>query len=178
MVDDRILTDSGRTTDEKLKIMRPGDLHTHLYNDRQLEVLGRFSGKLQPSMVEARKRGVLFDLGHGSGSFLWPVAVHAMEQGFPPDTISTDLHAESIMIPQADMTYCISKLMTLGMKLQDAIARSTINPARAIKRFPELGTLGEGREADIAVFELKTGVFAFKDAGAKNCWERRSSSAS
>ena len=71
------------------------------------------------------------------------------------------------MIPQSDMANCISKLMNLGMKLQDAIARSTVNPARAIKRFPELGTLGEGKVADIAVFELKTGVFAFKDAWSK-----------
>jgi dihydroorotase len=168
MVDDKIFTNSGRTSREKLlRVMRPGDLHTHLYNDRQVEVIDRFSGKLQPYMLEARKRGVLFDMGHGGGSFLWPVAVRAMKQGFPPDTISTDLHSSSIMIPQSDMANCISKLMNLGMKLQDAIARSTVNPARAIKRFPELGTLGEGKVADIAVFDLKTGVFAFKDAWSK-----------
>jgi dihydroorotase len=168
MVDDKIFTNSGRTSREKLlRVMRPGDLHTHVYNDRQLEVVDRFTGKLQPYMLEARKRGVLFDLGHGAGSFLWPVAVRAMKQGFRPDTISTDLHASSIMIPQSDMANCISKLMNLGMKLQDAVARSTVNPARAIKRFPELGTLGEGKVADIAVFEQKTGVFAFKDAWSK-----------
>ena len=168
IVDDKIFTNSGRTSREKLlRVMRPGDLHTHVYNDRQLEVVDRFTGKVQPYMFEARKRGVLFDLGHGGGSFVWPVAVKAMKQGFPPDTISTDLHSSSIMIPQSDMANCISKLMNLGMKLQDAVARSTVNPARAIKRFPELGTLGEGRVADIAVFELKTGVFAFKDAWSK-----------
>lgn len=168
MVDDKIFTNSGRTSREKLlRVMRPGDLHTHMYNDRQLELIDRITGKVQPYMLEARKRGVLFDLGHGGGSFLWPVAVRAMKQGFVPDTISTDLHSSSIMIPQSDMANCISKLMNLGMKLQDAVARSTVNPARAIKRFPELGTLGEGRVADIAVFELKTGVFAFKDAWSK-----------
>jgi dihydroorotase len=168
IVDDKIFTNSGRTSREKLlEVMRPGDLHTHVYNDRQLEILDRFTGKLQPYMLEARKKGVLFDLGHGGGSFLWPVAVRAMQQGFPPDTISTDLHSSSIMIPQSDMANCISKLMNLGMNLQEAIERSTVNPARAIKRFPELGTLGEGKVADIAIFELKAGVFAFKDAWSK-----------
>ena len=78
MVDDKILTNSGRTTREKLMVrLRPGDIHTHLYNDRQLEVIDRFTGKLQPWMTEARKRGVLFDLGHGGGSFLWPVATRS-----------------------------------------------------------------------------------------------------
>lgn len=168
IVDDRIYTNSGRTTREKLLTeLRPGDLHTHTYNDRQLELLDRFTGKVQPYMWEARKRGVLLDLGHGAGSFLWPVATRAMEQGFPPDTISSDLHAESILGPQSDMPNCISKLMNLGMGLPDAIRRSTLNPARVLRRFPELGTLGEGRVADIAVFRLETGVFGFKDAWGK-----------
>jgi len=168
IVDDRIYTNSERTTRGKLlDVLRPGDLHTHTYNDRQLELLDRFTGKVQPYIWEARKRGVLFDLGHGAGSFLWPVAVRAMEQGFPPDTISSDLHVTSIMVPQSDMPNCISKLMNLGMELPEAIMRSTVAPARVVKRFPELGTLGEGRVADIAVFRLETGVFAFKDAWAK-----------
>jgi len=165
MIDDKIFTNTGRTSREKvLDRMRPGDMHTHLYNDRQIEVIDRFNGKLQPYMLEARKRGVLFDLGHGAGSFLWPVGSKAMEQGFPPDTISTDLHSSSIMIPESDMPNCISKLMLLGMKLQDAIQRSTMNPAKAISRFPEIGTIGEGRVADVAVFQLRDGVFAYKDA--------------
>jgi dihydroorotase len=168
MVDDKIFTNAGRTSREKLlDVMRPGDLHTHMYNDRQVELIDRFSGKLQPYAMEARRRGVLFDMGHGGGSFLWPVAVAAMKQGFAPDTISTDLHQSSIMGPQSDMPNCISKLMILGMSLQDAILRSTVNPAKAIHRFPELGTLGEGKVADIAVLELKTGVFAYKDAWNK-----------
>ena len=165
MIDDKIFTNTGRTSREKLlDKMRPGDMHTHMYNDRQLELIDRFSGKVQPYAIEARRRGVLFDLGHGAGSFLWPVAAKAMAQGFAPDTISTDLHSSSIMIPESDMPNCISKLMNLGMPLQDAILRSTVNPAKAISRFPELGTLGEGRTADIAVLDLRSGIFAFKDA--------------
>jgi dihydroorotase len=168
MVDDHIFTNSGRTTREKLlDILRPGDMHTHCFNDRQVELIDRFTGKVQPYMIEARKRGVLLDMGHGAGSFLWPVASRAMAQGFPPDSISTDLHAQSILTVQSDMPNCISKMMTLGMGLQEAIQRSTVNPARAIKRLPEFGTLGVGSNADVAVFNLETGVFAFTDAWRK-----------
>ena len=122
MIDDKIFTNSGRNTREKvLDKMRPGDIHTHMYNDRQIEVISRFNGKVQPYMLEARRRGVLFDLGHGGGSFLWPVATKAMAQGFAPDTISTDLHSSSIMMAESDMPNCISKLMNLGMTLQEGI---------------------------------------------------------
>jgi dihydroorotase len=165
IIDNNILSWTGRDTRTKvLEKMRPGDIHTHTYNDRHLEIVDRASGKLQPYMVEARRRGVLFDLGHGAGSFLWPVAEAAAKQGFMPDTISTDLHASSIMGPQSDMPNCISKMMLLGMKLEEAVRRSTVRPAEILRRFPELGTLGEGRTADIAVFKLERGVFGFKDA--------------
>ena len=165
MVDDKIFTNSGRTTrEELLDHLRPGDIHTHMYNDRQIELIDRFTGKVQPWMLEARKRGVLFDVGHGGGSFLWPVATKAMAQGFVPDTISTDLHSASIAIQQSDMPNVMSKMMLLGMSLQDAVLRSTVNPAKAIHRYPELGTLGVGAVADITVLEEQSGVFAFKDA--------------
>ena len=168
MVDDKIFTNTGRTSREKLlDKMRPGDIHTHMYNDRQLEVLDRFTGKVQPYMLEARRRGVLFDLGHGAGSFLWPVATKAMAQGFVPDTISTDLHSSSIMTVQSDMPNCISKLMNLGMELPDAILRSTVHPAKAISRFPELGSLSVGQVADVAVLRLQAGAFAYHDAWKK-----------
>ena len=168
ILDNHILTKYDRDTRTKvLDILRPGDMHTHFYNDRQVEVVDRFSGKVQPYMREARRRGVLFDMGHGVGSFLWPVATKAMEQGFPPDTISTDLHGISIFSTESDMPNCISKMMNLGMDLPDAVERSTVNPAKAIKRFPQLGTLGEGKVADIAVLKHETGVFALKDAWKK-----------
>jgi len=165
MVDDKILTNSQRTTQEELlQHLRPGDIHTHMYNDRQIELVDRFTGKVQPWMIEARKRGVLFDVGHGGGSFLWPVATSAIRQGFLPDTISTDLHSSSILMQQSDMPNVMSKMMLLGMSLEDVILRSTVNPAKEIGRYPELGTLGAGRIADIAVLENQSGVFAFKDS--------------
>lgn len=165
MVDDKIFTNSQRTTaEELLKHLRPGDIHTHMYNDRQMELIDRFTGKVQPWMIEARKRGVLFDVGHGGGSFLWPVAAKAVQQGFLPDTISTDLHSASILMQQSDMPNVMSKMMLLGMSLEDVILRSTVNPAKEIARYPEIGTLGAGKIADIAVLENQSGVFAFKDA--------------
>jgi dihydroorotase len=169
MLDNNILSWTGRETRTKvLEKMRPGDLHTHFYNDRHVELLDRRTGQIQPFMHEARKRGVLFDLGHGGGSFLWPVADRAMSLGFPPDTISTDIHAGSILTTQSDMPNCMSKMMTLGMELKEIIHRSTVTPARAINRFPEIGTLGESKEADLAVLEIEDGVFAYHDA-----WEKK-----
>ena len=165
ILDNSILSWTGRDTRTKvLEKMRPGDIHTHFYNDRHVEILDRRTNKVQPYMHEARKRGVIFDLGHGGGSFLWPVADHAMAQGFPPDTISTDLHAGSIMSTQSDMPNAMSKLLLLGMPLRETIHRATVTPARTINRFPEIGTLGEGRTADVAVLQMQEGVFSFHDA--------------
>jgi dihydroorotase len=165
MVDDKIFTNSGRTTKEELmEHLRPGDIHTHMYNDRQIELVDRFTGRVEPWMIEARRRGVLFDVGHGGGSFLWPVAARAIAQGFVPDTISTDLHKGSRDIQQSDMPNVMSKMMLLGMSFEDVLVRSTVNPAKEIGRYPELGTLGVGRVADIAVLEEQSGVFAFKDS--------------
>jgi len=145
-----------------LKYMRPGDIHTHFYGrlTPQLDA----QKKVQPYMLEARKRGVLFDVGHGSGSFWFRIAVPAIEQGFLPDTISTDIHKDSIMLPRANMITTMSKFLNIGMTLEQVIERSTINPAKAIRR-PELGNLSEGGVADIAVLELQKGQFAFLDSG-------------
>lgn len=168
MIDDKIFTNSGRhSRDKLLDKMRPGDMHTHMYNDRQVEIVSRFNGKVQEYALQARKRGVLFDLGHGGGSFLWPVAAAAARQGFWPDTISTDLHSSSIMGTQSDMPNCMTKMMALGMSLADAVAKSTMMPAKVISRFPEIGTLGVGKGADVTVLALREGVFSLKDSWGK-----------
>jgi dihydroorotase len=175
MVDDKIFTNSGRTTKEELlDHLRPGDIHTHMYNDRQIELIDRFTGKVQPWMAEARRRGVLFDVGHGGGSFLWPVAERAVGGGFLPDTISTDLHKGSLRIQQSDMPNVMSKMMLLGMSFPEVLVRSTVHPAKEVGRYPELGTLGIGKVADIAVLAKRTGVFAFTDSWpAKRLGTRR-----
>jgi dihydroorotase len=144
------------------KHMRPGDIHTHFYG-RLIPQIDS-DNKVQPYMWEARKRGVLFDVGHGAGAFWFRIAAPMIEQGFLPDTISTDIHKNSVMLPKATMTQTMSKFLNLGMTLEQVIERSTVNPARAIRR-PDLGTLSEGATADIAVLALERGRFAFLDSG-------------
>jgi dihydroorotase len=153
----------GRTYRELiLEHMRPGDIHTHVYGrlTPQLDA----EKKVQPYMWEARKRGILFDVGHGSGSFWFRIAVPAIQQGFLPDTISTDLHKDSVMLPGATLTNVMSKFLNIGLTLEQVIERTTVNPAKAIRR-PELGSLSEGAVADIAVLALERGRFAFLDSG-------------
>jgi dihydroorotase len=145
-----------------LEHMRPGDIHTHFYGRLTPQIDA--SGKVQPYMHEARKRGVLFDVGHGSGSFWFRIAKPMIEQGFLPDTISTDIHKSSIMLPRATMIVTMSKFLNLGVSLEHVIERATVNPAKAIRR-PELGTLKEGSEADVAILKLERGEFAYLDSG-------------
>lgn len=145
-----------------LKHMRPGDIHTHFYG--RLTPQLDDSKKVQPYMWQARKRGVLFDVGHGSGSFWFRIAAPALKQGFLPDTISTDIHKDSIMLSRATMPNVMSKLLNLGATMEQVVERSTITPAKAIRR-PELGLLKEGGVADIAVFSLDRGRFEFLDSG-------------
>ena len=124
-------------------------------------------------MIAARKRGVIFDLGHGGGSFFWFVAVPAFEQKFPPDSISTDLHTGSMNAGMKDMVNVMSKVLNLGVPLGEVVRMSTWNPAREIKR-PELGNLDVGAEADITVLALERGQFGFLDsAGARLTGDRK-----
>jgi dihydroorotase len=152
----------GRTYQELLQKMRPGDIHTHIYA-QQFPILDQ-NNKPETFLFEARERGIIFDLGHGAGSFWFRLAVPAMEGGFGPDSISTDLHIGNVNGPVIDMLTTMSKLLNLGMPLEEVIFRSTAMPANEIGR-PELGTLSIGTEADIAVLELQEGLFGFTDCG-------------
>ncbi len=145
-----------------LEKLSPGDIHTHLYA-QHIPLLNK-NGTVNDYVREARDRGIYFDLGHGAGSFWFRIAVSAINQGFLPDTISTDLHKDSALLPNASMNTTMSKCLNMGMTLEDVIKRSTRNPARIIQR-PELGTLSIGAEADIAVLELEYGEFGFVDSG-------------
>ncbi|MFN7930056.1 MAG: amidohydrolase/deacetylase family metallohydrolase [Blastocatellia bacterium] len=142
------------------KKLRPGDIYTHLYSGLRNEFLE--TGQPNPGLVEGRKRGVIFDVGHGGGSFLWRVAVPAMKTGFIPDSISTDLHIGSMNAGMKDMLNVMDKFLAMGMSVEDVILRSTWNPAKEIKR-EELGNLSPGAGADIAVFKLEKGSFGFVD---------------
>ncbi|MSV32440.1 MAG: amidohydrolase/deacetylase family metallohydrolase [Bryobacterales bacterium] len=151
--------------------MRAGDIYTHCYSGHRGE-LGE-DGKVNPAFVAGRKRGVIFDVGHGGGSFYWNIASPLTEQGFWPDSISTDLHTGSMNAGMKDMTNVMSKLLTLGATLDAVIKMSTWNPAKQIKR-PKLGHLDVGAEADITVLKLEQGRFGYIDsAGASRTGEKK-----
>jgi dihydroorotase len=143
-----------------LSKLRPGDIYTHTF--LAWVPLLDDAGKVQPYMFEARKRGVIFDAGHGGGSFVFRHAAPAIKQGFPPDSISTDLHISSMNGPMKDMSNVVSKFLNMGLPLSDAIRRSTVNPAAQIRR-SDIGHLSAGAVADIAVFSLQKGNFGFVD---------------
>lgn len=145
-----------------LEKMRPGDIHTHVYA-QQFPLLDD-QNKPQPFLFEARERGIIFDVGHGAGSFWFRQAVPAIQNGFSPDSISTDLHTGNVNGPVVDMLTTMSKILSIGMPLQEVIFRSTVTPAREIGR-PALGTLTVGAEADVAVLKLLEGSFGFTDCG-------------
>lgn len=147
-----------------LSKMQPGDIHTHVYA-QQFPILdndGR--GKPNAFLFEARQRGIIFDVGHGAGSFWFRNAVPAMRQGFSPDSISTDLHTRNVHGVVVDMQSTMNKILNIGMPLQEVIYRSTVTPAREIGH-PELGHLSVGAEADVACFKLHSGEFSFVDCG-------------
>ncbi len=142
------------------KKLRPGDIYTHVYSGLRGEQDP--SGHVNPALFEGRKRGVIFDVGHGGGSFLWRIAVPAMKEGFQPDSISTDLHIGSMNAGMKDMLNVMDKFLAMGMPLDEVIARSTWNPAREIKQ-ESYGHLSVGAPADVAVLRVERGKFGFTD---------------
>jgi len=153
------------------KRLRPGDIYTHFYL-AAVPMLDD-SKKVRPYLFEARKRGVIFDAGHGGGSFVFKHAIPAMKQGLPPDSISTDLHYTSMNAGMKDMINVMSKFLNMGMTMEDLILRSTWNPAKEIKR-DQLGHLTVGAGADVAVLRLEQGKFGYVDVlGAKMTGTKR-----
>jgi dihydroorotase len=142
------------------KKLRPGDIYTHVYSGLRGEL--DESGRVNRALFEARKRGVIFDVGHGNGSFVWRVAVPAMKEGFVPDSISSDLHVGSMNTGMKDMPNIMSKFLAMGASLENVILWSTWNPAREIRR-EELGHLSVGAIADVTVLRMENGNFGFAD---------------
>lgn len=144
------------------EILRPGDITTHMYR-APVPYVGP-DGKLLKYLSVARQRGIIFDVGHGGGSFVFRNAVPSIEQGFYPDTISSDLHTTSMNGAMMDLPTVMSKFLAMGMPLDAIVKATTVRPAQIIKH-PELGHLTVGAVADVAVFNLMQGRFAFYDSG-------------
>jgi dihydroorotase len=162
-----VMVDFGRAYPTKslyellAKKLRPGDIYTHVYSGLRGELDP--SGHANPGLIEGRKRGVLFDVGHGAASFTWRVAAPIVNEGFLPDTISTDLSANSSVSSAKDMLNVMNKILALGVPLDEVILRSTWNPGRAIRQ-ERLGHLSVGAPADVAVLRLERGDFGYLDA--------------
>lgn len=142
------------------KKLRPGDIYTHCYSGLRDELLP--DGKVNPGMWAGRKRGVIFDVGHGGGSFTWRVAVPAIKQGFLPDSISTDLHIGSMNSGMKNILNVMGKFLAMGLSPDQVIQWTTWNPAREIHH-EELGNLSIGAIADVSVLRLQQGHFGFTD---------------
>ncbi|MEZ5773802.1 MAG: amidohydrolase/deacetylase family metallohydrolase [Hyphomicrobiaceae bacterium] len=146
---------------EVASLLRPGDVLTHAFRPFP-NCPARAQGTIWPAVLEARKRGVLFDIGHGMGSFSFRTARAMLANGFRPDTISSDIHVLCIDGPAFDQVTTLSKFLCLGMGLSEVIAASTVNAAMALKR-PELGSLKPGSVGDATLLSLDEGRFDYVD---------------
>jgi len=151
-----------------LDLLRPGDILTHCYSGAP-NIAGAFTnivqdGKLLPAALAAKQRGVIFDIGHGGGSFDYTVAEAAIAQGAPPTTISSDIHVFSGNTPGMPyLPWVMSKFMGLGFTLDQVVAMATVAPAKIINRDPKLGTLQVGAPGDVAIMQLVEGPVSFVD---------------
>jgi dihydroorotase len=145
-----------------LDLLRQGDILTHTYSGAGNNIVQ--DGKVLPAALEAKKRGVVIDVGHGGGSFDYTVAELALAQGLTPDTIGSDIHAVSGNTPGMPyLPWVMSKFLNLGFNLEDVVALATINPARVIGRTEKLGTLQVGAPADVSILELVEAPVTFVD---------------
>ena len=152
-----------------LKKLRKGDIYTHVYAN----VIGRtpivINNSLSTYVLEAQKKGVIFDVGHGGGSFDFSQAIPAIQQGLKPNTISTDLHAESMNAGMKNLLNVMSKFLNMGVNLTEVIASVTWEPAKAIGK-ENLGNLDIGSVADISILNLKNGKYGFVDTKNKKIY--------
>ena len=149
--------------EKHLARLRPGDIVTHTFHDRGNGVLDD-KGKVVDAVWEAQRRGVVFDIGHGRGSFSFRVAEQVLSQGFYPGSISSDLHVHNLHGPVYDQVTVLSKFLHLGMSVDDVIQKTTQAPAQAMGKADTLGTLRVGATGDVAVLRLEEGDFLFTDS--------------
>lgn len=148
--------------DDILAVMRGRDILTHCYHGFSHGILNA-DGTVRRSVREAMDRGVIFDVGHGAGSFSWEIAEQAMRQGVQPQTISSDLHAYNVHGPVFDLATTVSKFLHLRLSLDDAVRKVTETPARAIGMEGQIGTLAPGAWGDAVVFDRQEGRFELWD---------------
>jgi len=158
---------AGVTVAETMAELRAGDIVTHCYRGDGDATLGDTiltpQGNIRPEVQQARKQGILFDVGHGGGSFLFETAKTALSHNFLPDVISTDIHTGSLKDPVHSLPETASKLLNLGVSLPDIVKQTTTAAAKSIGRENELGTLKVGTVADLSAFEIQDGQFQFRD---------------
>jgi dihydroorotase len=155
------IDDPPPTYEEVLARLRPGDILTHAFRPYPNAPVTA-QGTVKQAVNEARRRGVLFDIGHGKGSFAFKTARAMLANGFFPDTISSDIHALCINGPAFDQVTTMSKFLCLGMPLADTIAASTANAAFALRR-PEFGSLKPGSAGDATILSVRNGRFDYVD---------------
>ncbi|MEW5979000.1 MAG: amidohydrolase/deacetylase family metallohydrolase [Acidobacteriota bacterium] len=164
--------------DDILAVMRNRDILTHCYHNMECGILDE-RGSVRGSVREAMDRGVIFDVGHGAGSFSWTVAETALEQGVQPQTISSDLHIYNVNGPVFDLATTAAKFLQLGLSLDDVLAKVTSIPAQAIRMSDQIGTLTVGAWGDAVVFEIQEGTFELFDSqgdkriGRQRLWPRQ-----
>ena len=146
------------------KHLRKGDIFTHCFAQlaTRESIVDTNTKKIKPFVIEAQKNGIVFDVGYGGISFSFSQAIPAIQNGFYPNSISTDLHTGSMNAAMKDLPNVMSKFLNMGMDIQSVIKATTWNPAQEIQR-PELGNLSVGTEADVAIFDLREGNFGFFD---------------
>jgi dihydroorotase len=149
--------------DEVLAVMRADDIMTHMYHGMAHGILDE-NGKIRPSVRAARDRGVIFDVGHGQGSFNWDVCERALAQEFGPTTISSDLHSHNVNGPVFDLVTTVAKFLALDMTLDEALLRVTSVPAKVVGMEGKIGTLAVGAEGDAVVLDLQEGSFPLQDS--------------
>jgi dihydroorotase len=156
------VTDPPVPLSQILELLEPGDMVLHFLHGRGMGILDD-NKRVFASVREARKRGIIFDVGHGRNHVNFPVARRALDEGFLPDTISSDLTRRGRDGVVRNLLHCLSKFLSLGMDLPSVLACATSNPARILKMEEVLGTLSVGKPADIAVLSLDSGEFVFED---------------
>lgn len=149
--------------DDILAVMKKGDILTHCFHGLECGILDD-KGNVRASVHDAIERGVILDVGHGSGSFSWHVAETALAQGIQPQTISSDLHVYNVNGPVYDLANVLTKFLHLGLSLEDVIAKVTSVPASSVLMQDRIGTLAQGAWGDAAIFELREGNFSLIDS--------------